>query len=295
MNEPPPRRRESIMQRRLRKFQGEDVDDTLDDEEYDEYEPSLPYAGRFGDAYGMSEAPYAYGGRGRGCSVGLFYALLGGLVVFAAVVLFQSASGGIGSFLAQIAPGGLPLMASPTPTVRSSAVVVQQVQQINRLETTSYAVQTVIEAGVQGNPFEDLLFGDRILLIAHGIVVAGVDLSTLSEEDVVVADGGTTVTLQAPPVQVFSVFLDNDKTRVYDRQQGWLASPNKDLETIARQRAETGILRAACEGGVMQRATDDAHRTIEQLLQVLDFEHAVVVPSPVPPCPDPTTINAPSP
>ena len=67
--------------------------------------------------------------------------------------------------------------------------VVVQVQQLNRLETASYTIEKVIEGRVdQGNPVLNALLGDRLLFIAHGNVIAGVDLSQLRPEDVILHD-----------------------------------------------------------------------------------------------------------
>ncbi len=63
-------------------------------------------------------------------------------------------------------------------TVRmSSQTVIKEIRALNRLETASYTIEKVIDAGTTGNRFSELLYGDRILLIAHGQVIAGFDLS----------------------------------------------------------------------------------------------------------------------
>ena len=68
---------------------------------------------------------------------------------------------------------------------------------------------------------------------------------------------GKRLTIKLPPVEIFSVDLDNDKTRVYSRET-WLKRPNPNLENEARQGGEAKILATACEDGVMRRATEDA-------------------------------------
>lgn len=85
-------------------------------------------------------------------------------------------------------------------------------------------------------------------------------------------------------MRIFGVNLDNSRTRVYDRQQGFLAQTNKDLETAARQAAEAKILQAACEGGVLEQATEDSERALQQLLSLLEFQQIEVIPSGMPSC-----------
>ena len=65
--------------------------------------------------------------------------------------------------------------------------VINQIQQLSRLETSSYTIEKVIEGGVQqDNPLLNTLLGDRLLFIAHGEVLAGVDLTEMQEGDITV-------------------------------------------------------------------------------------------------------------
>jgi len=107
--------------------------------------------------------------------------------------------------------------------------VVKEIQKLGSLETASFSIEKIVEAGKQGNPFQDLLYGDRILLIAHGKVVAGVDLYTVGDQDIKIQ--GKEITINLPAPRILSSTLDNSKTRVYDRTKGYLSRGDKDLET----------------------------------------------------------------
>lgn len=285
---PPRRRRETIMERQLRKSRGEEVDDTIDDfmdeDDYDD-DYAMSSLERPG---GLPRPHYSYRSSGGGCARATLYLVLGTLATLLILLVFLRDT--VSNITAPFT-GGMPslpvLIASPTPTIRlNAAAVIRRIQELNRLETTSYTVEKVIETGIEGNAFENFFFGDRLLLIAHGRVIAGIDLARLTEDDVTLSVDGTTMTVQLPPAEIFDVTLDNDKTRVYDRQQGWLASANKDLETQARMAAEEEIFRAACEDGIMQRAHDDSQRVMGQFVELLDINAEVVIdPPPIPTCP----------
>jgi hypothetical protein len=271
------------MSKSMRRVHGEEVDDLADDDfSYD----TMPSGG---ERYAR-EAPYSPFSppvSSPGCSPTIITLGLIGLGILTVIFLFgTSLQGIIPDPLAQFSSRLQGILAAPTPTIRSNAAVVSRIQKLNRLETTSYSVEKVFEASIQGNAFQNLLFGDRLLLIAHGVVVAGLDLSTLQAQDITISDDGKVITIKLPPVQIFSATLDNSKTRVYDREKGLLATTDKDLETTARQKAEAEILLAACEYDIMQLATTDARRAMEQLLSLLDFERVEIVADPVPPCPE---------
>jgi len=155
--------------------------------------------------------------------------------------------------------------------------VVQQVQQLNQLVTTKYTIQTVVGRGNEGGIFG--IGKDKILLVAQGRVIAGLDLSQLKESDVQVASDGSSVTVKLPPARIFDYYLIEQNTFVYDRDTGIWPPADPNLETEARRAALDEILSSACEAGVMQEANDNAVRAIEQLLRALEFQRVTVIPS----------------
>lgn len=277
-----PPRRENLMQRRLRKARGEEVDDDL--EAYAGYGDDDDYALRRLGGYGGSRAAYRPATGGGGCAQAALYLTVGGLLALIIVGLFLNrAIGDLGRLFEP--PSVAEILATPTPEIISGAAVVQRIQQLSRLETASYTIETVIEVNQsQGNPFFDFFAGDALLLIAHGTVVAGVDLGDLDPEAVTVSPDGSTITVRLPPAEVFMTTLDNSRTRVYSRNRGWFAPDNIDLETLARQEAEARILEAACEDGVLSKATEQAQDALRQFLGLIDDAEIVVIPATPAPC-----------
>lgn len=176
------------------------------------------------------------------------------------------------------------------PTVTSSSVV-EQMQRVSRLETAVFTVQSVIEYEAE-KPDDMLrrylpeeLVSESLLLISQGKVVAGVDLSKLTERDVTLSEDGTKLTVRMPPVEILSVDMDAKNTRTYSHNRGLLAPENINLADEARVEAENRILATACEQDIMQFATDSSAQSMQQFLSLLDFETVEVIPSSVPPCP----------
>jgi len=97
-----------------------------------------------------------------------------------------------------------------TPTVFADPVtIVRDVQSLARLETIHYSLEKVITAE-SGSGDLGFLFGDKLLFVAHGDVIAGIDLEKLDEQDMTLRNGTLYVTL--PAVEVFVATLDNDKS-----------------------------------------------------------------------------------
>lgn len=156
----------------------------------------------------------------------------------------------------------------------SGAAVVLRIQELGRLETSSYTIEKIVEAGADKGALRDFLFGDKLLLVAHGEVVAGVDLAKLAATDVRADGKAVRVTLPKP--EVLHVRLDSEKTRVFDRKQGILARPDKDLESEARLAAEVAIKDAACGAGILGDAAENAMRQVRTLLGALGFTDVIV-------------------
>src|SRR5512132_1977376 len=129
----------------------------------------------------------------------------------------------------------------PTPTIiPDPATYINEVRALARLETIQYSIEKVITGETGGGTFKSL-FGDKILFVGHGTVIAGIDLEKLQPGDMHYENGVLTVKL--PPAEVFIAALDNEKSYVYDRQTGVLTKPDINLETLVRQKAEEEILK----------------------------------------------------
>ncbi len=152
----------------------------------------------------------------------------------------------------------------------SQPTVVDRIQRLQRLETVVYTMDKIV-SGAKENPiFPDFIAGDRLLMLVHGEVVAGIDFSNLKPGDVRVE--GKQVHLHLPAPQVFSTRVDSAKTRVYSRQTGLLVPTDPNLETQVRQEAERQLLLAAMADGILRTAQQNGASTITSLLQGLGFE-----------------------
>ena len=147
--------------------------------------------------------------------------------------------------------------------------VVKQIQQLQRLETVRFSMDKII-AGERDSPYlPKFLVSDRLLLVVHGDVVAGVDLSLLQPQDVSIR--GKSVTMRLPKSQILVTNIDNSKTRVYSRDTGLFTSPDPNLETEVRQEAERQLQQAALEDNILKTADDNARSTLSAMLRSLGF------------------------
>jgi hypothetical protein len=164
---------------------------------------------------------------------------------------------------------------NPTPTIIPDPVTyINEVRALARLETIQYSIEKVITGETGGGTFQ-ALFGDKILFVGHGTVIAGIDMEKLQPEHMRFENGVLTVRL--PPAEIFIATLDNEKSYVYDRETGILAKPDVNLETLVRQRAEEEIRAAAIEDGILEQAQVNAEAYLFKFFAALGYPNTIFV------------------
>ncbi len=161
----------------------------------------------------------------------------------------------------------------PGPAISSTPVILQQVQTLSQLVTVKYVMEKVVDLeDVQ--PYKDMIvpgWGEnRVLMVAHGVVKAGVNLSEITNGDLAVS--GKKIILKLPPARVTDTYLDDKRTQVIERTTGLLRSFDKDLEQNARQQAVLDINLAAREAGILKDADERARLQLTNLFRQMGFE-----------------------
>jgi hypothetical protein len=166
---------------------------------------------------------------------------------------------------------------NPTPTVIPDPItIIHEIRSLARLESIQYSVEKVITAELAQGQLS-FLFGDRLLFVAHGQVIAGVDLGKLTTQNLWLEDGALYVNL--PASEIFVATLDNEKSYVYDRDTGLFRKGDANLETQARVVAERTILEAALEDGILEQASVNAEAYLERLFRGMGYREVIFIHS----------------
>jgi len=179
--------------------------------------------------------------------VGLMLAIAMGVALFIALLYFRP-----------------PAIGAPLK-IQNTATIVKQVQTLAELVTVKYVLEKVVI-------LDDIKwYGEnRVLLLAHGIVKAGVDLQEIKPEDVRVEDKRIVLTL--PRARITDVYLDDQKTRVVDRSTGLLRTFDKDLEQNARRQAVDDLRIAARSNRIYEDAEERARLQVANLFHHLGYD-----------------------
>lgn len=202
---------------------------------------------------------------------------IGSTLVLALVIVALGVALGIG--LARFG-SSLPVLGSifgeaPTQTTKSS-VVVEGVRELNQLATVRWTESVIVTKETGGTALKQTLTGEKIILVATGEVEAGVDLSSLKNDDVRVE--GERVGIRLPKPEILGSSLDEENTRLYDRDQGLLRlRPDDALVEEARADAEDEILTAARENDIEDTAERNAEDSIRAFVTTLGFKEVKFV------------------
>ena len=184
--------------------------------------------------------------------------------------VFGFVTGFIVAMLLALAAGWVVFFRGGSRIDISQPTVVLHIQQLQRLETVVYNMEKIVTGSQESRFLPTLLVGDRLLLIVHGEVTAGVDLAGLDESRVKV--DGTSIIINLPEPSIFATRVDNARTRVYARETGLFSSPDPELESEVRREAERQLTQAALDGGILRTAAANARTTLTSLLHGLGFE-----------------------
>jgi hypothetical protein len=199
-------------------------------------------------------------------------ALLPGLFIGAAIALL------LAILMARVQSGPLAalwsLLSGRSTRITSQGSVIERIQRLQRMETVVFNMDKIV-TGEKDNPIlPDFIAGDRLMMIVHGQVVAGIDFNRLKSSDIKVQ--GKEVRIHLPNPQILITRLDNARTRVYSRSTGLLVRVDPNLETQVRQEAEGELLQEAALGGIIANARENARATVTTLLQGMGFEKVEV-------------------
>lgn len=170
----------------------------------------------------------------------------------------------LGLFVGRFLPG------AAGRSILNTATVITQIQSLAQLVTVKYVFEKVVVV-------EDAKWygQNRLLMVAHGVAKAGVDLQKLRPSDVQIR--GRHLSLSLPRPQLVDVYLDEGKTQVLERSTGILRLFDQQMEQEARREAVESIRKAARAAGILRDAEERTRLQLTTLARSAGFEDVTVV------------------
>jgi len=208
----------------------------------------------------------------RGCS-GCGWGLVGvaGCLGIPVAVIIFALVGGAG-VLGGIFNGIGQIFNPPPPvyTTVSQKAVLESVRELSDLTTVEYNFSQNITSERELPPILQALYNDRLIYFAVGRIQAGVNLSAIAENDIIIQENRLTIIL--PPPAIVDCFIDEGASGVISRDTGVFASPAPNIESEARKTALLHFRGVAIEEGILTQANDEAKKTLQTFLDLLPME-----------------------
>jgi hypothetical protein len=197
---------------------------------------------------------------------------LGTTLVLALVIVVLGVALGVGlARYGSSLPIMGPLLGEKPPRTTTGPVVVEGIQELDQLATVRWTESVPVTKETGGAILDRLFNGEKVLVIATGEVEAGIDLGDIGKDDVSV--NSDTVTIDLPEPEILSASLDEEKTRVYDRDFSPLnVRPDDDLVEEARLQAVETIRDDARENKILDTAEHNAEDSVRAFVTTLGFE-----------------------
>lgn len=142
-------------------------------------------------------------------------------------------------------------------------IVVQQIEELGNLEVVKYNIQDV----VQYEKKRTWLPNSKASLMVAGEVIACVDLTKLSKNDIFTNKDSVSLILPVPEICHYKV--DHSRSKVYNVEYGLWETAK--LVDDAYAHAEQHLYQSALNMGIAQESRDNAIKVLTPILRGLGF------------------------
>ena len=148
-------------------------------------------------------------------------------------------------------------------TVVSHTMVVQQIEEMGKLEVVKYNIQDMMEY----EKVRQWLPNSKATLKIVGEVIACVDLTTIGENDIVTKDDSVSLILPMPEICHYKI--DHSRSRVYNMQYGlWETA---EVVEDAYKKAEEQIYQQAQSMGIEKESRENTIKVLTPILRAMGF------------------------
>lgn len=148
-------------------------------------------------------------------------------------------------------------------TIVSHTMVVQQIEEMGKLEVVKYNIQDMMEY----EKVRQWLPNSKATLKIVGEVIACVDLTTIGENDIITK--GDSVSLTLPMPEICHYKIDHSRSRVYNMQYGlWETA---EVVEDAYKKAEEQIYQQAQNMGIEKESRENTIKVLTPILRAMGF------------------------
>ncbi|MGY1751571.1 DUF4230 domain-containing protein [Blastococcus sp. SYSU D01042] len=165
---------------------------------------------------------------------------------------------------------------------RSTTPLLLALQDLEEYHAASGTFQVVVDREVDTRYVPSVISGERVQLLATGTADAYVDFGALDEGAVTLSADGTTATIELPAPELDEVRIDQDESRVLDRDRGLVERIGDAVEDdpvddgALYAMAEDRLAAAAAGSDLRERAETNTRAMLTGLARSLGVDEVEV-------------------
>jgi hypothetical protein len=174
--------------------------------------------------------------------------------------------------------GGFILQKEPEVT-EPLTISINSIRQIAELSTAQTNLETIVPIQSQTEIMGQTIGTSSLTYRAIGVAKAGIDFSEISDQSFSVV--GTSVVVSLPEAKILDIYLDMEKSQVYDASRGFLSLGPDNLTELLEQAQKTALkdMRRSVCPDLNLEAQKQAEVAIKNFLYGAGFTDVVFVPS----------------
>lgn len=158
------------------------------------------------------------------------------------------------------------IFSSKPVTIDDTPIIIKEIRSLGQVITATYYDEVVVDSTIK-HPFPQLpVTDDKIVIIARGKVLAGMDLKLLADSSITVA--GDTVWMQLPQTKIIDVIINPGDYETFQETGKW--SP--EAVTAVKLMAKGKITANAYTKNIIDKANSKARAVLEDFLHAAGFK-----------------------
>lgn len=147
-------------------------------------------------------------------------------------------------------------------------VVIKEIVSLGKMELVKYSFRDVVEQEI----IRDFLPDPKAILIVQGEAVGCIDLTKISEKDLVTT--GDTLILNLPNPEVCYHKIDHSKSKIYKTDYAFMNEAL--LLDEAYRKAEEQILKSALDSDILEQTKKNADLILKPLIENISSKKVVI-------------------
>jgi hypothetical protein len=147
-------------------------------------------------------------------------------------------------------------------------IVIKEIVSLGKMELVKYSFRDVVEQEI----VRDFLPDPKAILIVHGEAVGCIDLSKITEKELV--SSGDTLILNLPNPEVCYHKIDHSKSKIYKTDYAFMNEAV--LLDQAYRKAEEQILKTALDSDILEQTKKNAELILKPLLENISSKKVVI-------------------